>query len=183
FSAAKPSPSGREKGRRKGAAEQLLTDQVLSLRTRLHDALALGLTKSDGHGAKTWKSTDAGIQSHVLKAVIAFVGCLSNEVLRLAPIKDSISDILVALEGILKTKNISVLIQAADASLKLVSTIGNSVRQYPITEMVSSVSCQLSAEQLRISVPCASALTCILNSLVTARPATQAEIWEALEKT
>ncbi|CAL5039989.1 unnamed protein product [Urochloa decumbens] len=187
FSAAKPSPSGREKGRRKGggggAAEQLLTDQVLSLRTRLHDALALGLTKSDGHGAKTWKSTDAGIQSHVLKAVVAFVGCLSNEVLKLAPIKDSVSDIFVALEGILKTKNVSVLIQVADASIKLVSCIGNSVRQYPIVEMVSLLSCQLSAEQLRISVPCASALTCILNSLVTARPSTQAEIWEALEKT
>ena len=47
FSASKPSPSGREKGRRKGAsaAEQLLTGQALPLRTRLHDALALGLTK------------------------------------------------------------------------------------------------------------------------------------------
>jgi hypothetical protein len=44
--ASKPSPALREKGRRKGAvAEQLLTDQVLSLRARLHDALALGLSK------------------------------------------------------------------------------------------------------------------------------------------
>ncbi|XP_025812104.1 BTB/POZ domain-containing protein At1g04390 isoform X2 [Panicum hallii] len=183
FSASKPSPSGRDKGRRKGAAEQLLTDQALSLRARLHGALALGLTKSDGHGAKKWQSTDAGIQSHVLKAVAAFVGSLSNEALRLAPVKESISDILLALEGILKTHNVSVLIQAADVSLRLVSSIGNSVRQYPILEMVSSLSCQLSADQLRIAVPCASALTCILNSLVTARTSTQAEIWEALEKT
>ena len=75
------------------------------------------------------------------------------------------------------------LIQAADVSLKFVSSIGNSVRQYPISEMVSSLSCQLSADQLHIAVPCASALTCILNSLVTARASTQAEIWEALEKT
>ncbi|OEL26964.1 BTB/POZ domain-containing protein [Dichanthelium oligosanthes] len=184
FSATMPAPSGREKGRRKGAAaEHLLTDQVLSLRTRLHDALALGLTKSDGHGAKKWQSTDAGVQSHVLKAVSAFAGSLSNEMLKLAPIKESISDILVALEGILKTENVSVLIQAADASLKLVSCIGNSARQYPILEMVSSLSCQLSAAQLRIAVSCASALTCILNSLVTARTSSQAEIWVALEKT
>jgi hypothetical protein len=49
FSASKPSTSGREKGRRKGgggaSAEHLLPDQVLTLRTRLRDALALGLTK------------------------------------------------------------------------------------------------------------------------------------------
>ena len=75
------------------------------------------------------------------------------------------------------------LIQAADVSLKLVSCIGNSVRQYQILEMVSSLSCQLSSDHLRIAIPCASALTCILNSLVTARASAQAEIWEALEKT
>uniref|UniRef100_A0A804PUA7 BTB domain-containing protein n=2 Tax=Zea mays TaxID=4577 RepID=A0A804PUA7_MAIZE len=185
FSASKPSPSGREKGRRKGAsaAEQLLTGQAVPLRTRLHDALALGLTKSDGHGAKKWQSTDAGVQSHVLKSVGAFVGCLSNELLRLPPIKESISDILVALEGILKTENVSVLIQAADVSSKFFSTLGNSVRQYSVLEMVSCLSCHLSANQLRIALPCASALTCILNNQVTARASTQAEIWEALDKT
>ena len=75
------------------------------------------------------------------------------------------------------------LIQAADVSLKLVSCIGNSVRLYQILEMVSSLSCQLSSDHLRIAIPCASALTCILNSLVTARASAQAEIWEALEKT
>ncbi|KAJ1260394.1 hypothetical protein BS78_10G228700 [Paspalum vaginatum] len=185
FSAAKPSTSGREKGRRKGAtaAEQLLTDQALSIRTRLHDALALGLTKSDGHGAKRWHSTDAGIQSHVLKAMAAFISCLSNEVLRLAPIKESISDMLAALEGILKTNNVSVLIQAADVSFKLVSSLGNSIRQYSVSEMVSCLSCQLSADQNRIAVSCAGTLICILNSLVTVRASTQAEILGALEKT
>lgn len=68
-------------------------------------------------------------------------------------------------------------------SSKFVSTLGNSVRQYSVLEMVSSLSCHLSANQLRIAVPCATALTCILNSLVTARASTQAEIWEALDKT
>ena len=43
--------------------------------------------RSDGHGAKRWRSTDAGIQSHVLKAVAAFVGSLTNDSLRLAPVK------------------------------------------------------------------------------------------------
>ncbi|WVZ78943.1 hypothetical protein U9M48_026580 [Paspalum notatum var. saurae] len=187
FSATKPSPSGREKGsRRKGATatEQLLTDQALSsIRTRLHEALALGLTKSDGHGAKKWHSTDAGIQSHVLKAMAAFVSCLSNEVLRLAPIKESVSDMIAALEGILKTNNVSILIQAADVGFKLVSSLGNSIRQYSVSEMVSCLSCQLSADQNRIAVSCAGTLNCILNSLVTARASAQAEIWGALEKT
>ena len=36
---------------------------------------------------KKWQSTNAGMQSHVLKAVAAFGGSLSNETLRLAPLK------------------------------------------------------------------------------------------------
>ncbi|TVU08535.1 hypothetical protein EJB05_41943, partial [Eragrostis curvula] len=184
--ASKLSPAVREKGRRKGAAaaaEQLLTDQVLSLRARLHDALALGLTRSDGHGAKKWQSTDAGIQSHALKAMAAFVGCLTNEMLKLPPIKESISDIIVALNGILKTGNVSVLIQAGDVSSKLVSRIGNSVRQYPIVELVSSLSCQLSAVQLPIAMSCASAMSCILNSVAMVSASALTGIWDALEKT
>lgn len=47
--------------------------------------------RSDGHGTKKWQSTDAGIQSHVLKAAVPFVGCLSNELLKLAPIKVNLS--------------------------------------------------------------------------------------------
>uniref|UniRef100_A0A453SXP0 BTB domain-containing protein n=1 Tax=Aegilops tauschii subsp. strangulata TaxID=200361 RepID=A0A453SXP0_AEGTS len=116
--------------------------------------------RSDGHGAKKWQSTDAGIQSH-----------------------ESISDILVLLEGVLQTKNVSVLIQAADVSSKLVSSIGNSIRQYPILEIVSPLSCQLSAHQLPTAISCARAMNCILNSLVTARGSTHAEILETLERT
>ena len=41
--------AGKEKSRRKGGAaaagEHLLTDRVLSIRARLHDALSLGLTR------------------------------------------------------------------------------------------------------------------------------------------
>ncbi|KAL6603652.1 hypothetical protein ACP70R_044013 [Stipagrostis hirtigluma subsp. patula] len=184
FSAAKPSPSARERGKRKGAAaDQLLTDHVLALRTRLSDALALGLTKSDGSGAKKWQSTDAGVQSHALKAMSAFVGCLSNEMLKLPLVKESISDVIVALDGILKTKNFSVLIQAADVSLKLVTSIGNSIRQYPILGMVSSLSCHLSAAQLPLAMSCASAMSYILNSQVSARASAQTEVLEALERT
>ncbi|KAF7103872.1 hypothetical protein CFC21_104806 [Triticum aestivum] len=179
--------AGKEKSRRKGAGagagEHLLTDRVLSLRARLHDALSLGLARSDGHGAKKWQSTDAGIQSHAIKAVTAFLGCLSTEMLRLPPIKESVSDILVLLEGVLQTKNISILIQAADVSSKLVSSIGNSIRQYPILEIVSPLSCQLSAHQLPTAISCARAMNCILNSLVTARGSTHAEILETLERT
>ncbi|KAL5199692.1 hypothetical protein ABZP36_020895 [Zizania latifolia] len=110
--------TGKEKRKKGGGGEQLLTDQVSSLRARLQDALALGLTKSDGCGSKKWQTTDAGIQSHALKAAAAFLGCLSNDMLRLPHIKESISDILIALEGILQSKNVSVLIQATDASFK-----------------------------------------------------------------
>uniref|UniRef100_A0A0E0GD17 BTB domain-containing protein n=1 Tax=Oryza nivara TaxID=4536 RepID=A0A0E0GD17_ORYNI len=188
--AAASKAAGKEKSRRKGGGggagggggEQLLTDQVLSLRARLHLALALGLAKSDG-GPKKWQSTDAGIQSHVLKAASAFLGCLTNEMLRLPPIKESISDILIALEGILQSKNVSVLIQATDVSLKLVSSVGNLARQYPVLEIVTCLASQLSANQITIAVSSASTLNCILNTLATARSSIHAEIWEALEKT
>uniref|UniRef100_A0A0D9WT71 BTB domain-containing protein n=1 Tax=Leersia perrieri TaxID=77586 RepID=A0A0D9WT71_9ORYZ len=174
---------GKEKSRRKGAGgEQLLSDQVLSLRARLHAALALGLAKSDG-GSKKWQSTDAGIQTHVLKAAAAFLGCLSNDMTRLPPIKESVSDILVALEGILQSKNVSVLIQATDVSLKLVSSVGNLARQYPVLQIVTCLSIQLSADQMPIAVSSASAMNCMLNTLATARGSILTEIWEALEKT
>uniref|UniRef100_A0ACD5UJ87 Uncharacterized protein n=2 Tax=Avena sativa TaxID=4498 RepID=A0ACD5UJ87_AVESA len=182
--------AGKEKSSRRkggggggGAGEDLLTDRVLSLRARLHDALSLGLTRYDGHGAKKWQSTDAGIQSHALKAVAPFLSCLSNDMLRLPPIKESISDILVLLEGALQTKNFSVLIQVADVILKLVSSIGNSIRQYPIMEIVRPLSCQLTADQLLADISCARAMNCILNSLVTARSSIHADIWQALDRT
>ncbi|XP_015694341.1 BTB/POZ domain-containing protein At1g04390 [Oryza brachyantha] len=176
--------AGKEKGRRKGGAAggQLLTDQVLSLRARLHNALALGLAKSDGR-PKKWQSTCAGVQSHVLRAATSFIGCLSNELMRLPPIKESISDILIALEGILQSKNESVLIPATDVSFKLVSTVGNLARQYPILEIVTSLSCQLAADQIPIIISSASAMNGILNTLATARGSVHIEIWEALEKT
>jgi hypothetical protein len=47
--------------------------------------------RSDGHGAKKWQSADAGIQSHALKAMAAFVGCLSNEMLKLPPVKVNVN--------------------------------------------------------------------------------------------
>lgn len=103
--------------------------------------------------------------------------------LRLPPIKESISDILIVLEGVLQTKNVLVLIQAADVSLKLVSSIGNSIRQYQFLEILTSFSCQLSADQIPLAISCAGALNCILNNLVTATVSTHTEIWKALERT
>ncbi|KAL5199873.1 hypothetical protein ABZP36_021076 [Zizania latifolia] len=86
--AATRATTGKEKSRKKGGAgEQLLTDQVSSLRACLQDALALGLTKSDDCGSKKWQTTVAGIQSHALKAAAAFLGCLSTDMLRLPHIK------------------------------------------------------------------------------------------------
>jgi hypothetical protein len=97
--------------------------------------------------------------------------------------QESIPDMIVALEGILKTKNYSVLVQAADVSSKLASRMGNSVLQYPVVELVSSLSCQLSAVQLPIVMSSATALSCVLNSVVMARASVQTEVWEALEGT
>jgi hypothetical protein len=97
--------------------------------------------------------------------------------------KPGVSDIVVLLEGALQTKNVSIVIQAADVSLKLVSSIGNSVRQYPVVEIVRPLSCQLLADQLPTAISCARAMNCILNSLVTARSSTHAAIWEALDIT
>uniref|UniRef100_A0A6V7QWY9 BTB domain-containing protein n=1 Tax=Ananas comosus var. bracteatus TaxID=296719 RepID=A0A6V7QWY9_ANACO len=85
--------------------------------------------QSQGNRVKKWECTDAGIQSHVLKTMAAFISCLSSAPSQHPLIKDSISDMLVALEGILQSENERILSQAVDATQKLVSTIGNSVRQ------------------------------------------------------
>lgn len=112
--------------------------------------------------------------------------CGSGRILRTVHLcvnQESISDILIALEGILQSKNVSVLIQATDVSLKLVSSVGNLARQYPVLEIVTCLASQLSASQITIAVSSASTLNCILNTLATARSSIHAEIWEALEKT
>ncbi|OAY77740.1 BTB/POZ domain-containing protein, partial [Ananas comosus] len=169
-----------------------LGDHVLALRHRLHHALSLGIkypsfsserSPSQGNRVKKWECTDAGIQSHVLKTMAAFISCLSSAPSQHPLIKDSISDMLVALDGILQSENERILSQAVDATQKLVSTIGNSVRQYPVLEVIFSLSRLLSLNQLRITTSCAIALNCILTNLGMVRGANHREIWEALEKT
>jgi hypothetical protein len=61
--------------------------------------------------------------------------------------------------------------------------MGSSVRQYPIVGLVSSLSYQLSAVQLPIVMSSATALSCVLNSVVMARASVQTQGWEALEGT
>ncbi|OAY74996.1 BTB/POZ domain-containing protein [Ananas comosus] len=157
------------------ASPRLSLDQVPSFSSER--------SPSQGNRVKKWECTDAGIQSHVLKTMAAFISCLSSAPSQHPLIKDSISDMLVALDGILQSENERILSQAVDATQKLVSTIGNSVRQYPVLEVIFSLSRLLSLNQLRFTTSCAIALNCILTNLGMVRGANHREIWEALEKT
>nr|CAB3468734.1 unnamed protein product [Digitaria exilis] len=101
FSATRPSPSGREKGRRKGGgADQLLTDQVLTLRSRLHDALALGL--ANNLMAKLTRyclSAEITVAAKILKLYAALALCGDGALILLS------SEELVAKIGVLMGKS------------------------------------------------------------------------------
>ena len=58
--------------------------------------------------------------------------------------QDSIFDMLVALEGILQAENERMLNLAADVTLQLVKSLGKSICQYPMLEVIISLSHLLS---------------------------------------
>ncbi|XP_072954227.1 BTB/POZ domain-containing protein At1g04390 isoform X2 [Typha angustifolia] len=95
---------------------------------------------------------------------------------------ESISDMLVALVGILQSENEGILSRAADLTVKLFCSIRTSISQYPMLEVIISLSRLLSLYQLPVATSCAIALNYILTHLGNLRSTIRKEIWEALDK-
>ncbi|XP_018681252.2 BTB/POZ domain-containing protein At1g04390-like isoform X2 [Musa acuminata AAA Group] len=131
---------------------------------------------------KRWQSTDTDTQSHALKSMNAFLSCISFTLLQHPLIQDSILDMVIALGGILQSDNKRILDLAADVAQKLVTTLGNTIHRYPMSEVIIHLSCLLSLSELPVAISSAIALNRILTNLGPARGKVLKEIWKALEK-
>ncbi|KAG1365069.1 BTB/POZ domain-containing protein [Cocos nucifera] len=131
---------------------------------------------------RKWKCMDAEIQAHALKTMTGFINCLSFSLLQHPIIKDSIFEMLVALEGILQAENERTLNLAADVTLQLVRSLGKSICQYPMLEVIISLSHLLSLCRLPVGISSAIALNCILTNLGPMRFKSHKEVWNVLKK-
>ncbi|KAJ3679343.1 hypothetical protein LUZ60_017354 [Juncus effusus] len=157
-----------------------LSDHVFFLRQRLHESLSLGL-KYNGEQEMKWICVDAGIESHALKKIDSFISSLTFSLSQNPLIKESISEIVVTLTGILQSKNIATLNASIEATSNLVRKIRTNIREFPILNIISSLSNLLSLNQLSqvTKHSCVTALNVILTNLGVSN---QAKIGEILER-
>lgn len=162
-----------------GEKSKSLSNNVLTLRQRLIRALSLGI-KHDDKKRRKWQCNDVETQILAVRSMSAFVNCISSDLLQHPLVKDTISDMLVSLEGILESGNMTVLSTATDLTAKLVDLVGSSIVQYDIAELLLRLSHLFSSHRSLIALPCAIALNCILAKLRPWRVQRHKEIWEAL---
>ncbi|KAJ4980864.1 hypothetical protein NE237_031701 [Protea cynaroides] len=159
-----------------------LGDHALTLHQRLYQALNLGIKSYDNRERK-WRCTDVEIQRLALRSISAFVDCISPETSEHTIVKDSINDILVALEEILQSKNEAILRMAINVTMKLVDVLGNSILQYDVLKLVHPLSSLLSFPESHVVVSCSIALNQILSKLSLWRIKRQEEICKILKET
>lgn len=94
--------------------------------------------------------------------------------------KESVADVIEALEGILQLKNHAVLSMAASVAVKLVRSLPTSMLQSNAIDLIHPLSSCLSSRQSQVAVSCAIALNLILSSISFRR---QKEVWEILKET
>ncbi|KAH7654418.1 BTB/POZ domain-containing protein [Dioscorea alata] len=167
------------RGGRRG--KPLLSDHVIKVRQRLHEALALGI-KVDDNKQRKWQCSDTEIQLHVLRAMGNFIGCVSPHALEHSIPKDSISDMFLALEAILCSRNERVLSFAADTTNKLALTLELSICQYDIWGVVVCLSRCLSKCQSQVVNSCVIAMDHILKSPGVMRWEKNEETWKVIKE-
>ncbi|KAK6947241.1 BTB/POZ domain [Dillenia turbinata] len=129
---------------------------------------------------RKWQCTDIEIQKLVVRSISAFADSLSKEMFQHPLVKDSLGDILWALEGILRLKNEAVLSMAAKVTAKLVSILPSIMLRSHVLDLVYPLSSLLSFDRLEVSVSCAIALNLILKNLAVKQ---SNEVWPFLEET
>ncbi|KAI3883465.1 hypothetical protein MKW92_005551 [Papaver armeniacum] len=166
----KSSKIGVEKNRK-------LSNHMVTLHQRLYQALNLGIKNYDKEGKK-WQCTDIEIQRLAVRSISAFVASLSPDILRIPIIESAIADILVALEGILQSRNEILLGMATTVTVKLVDILGSSMLLYGVSELVRSLSSLLSFHQSSVAISCANVLRRIISKLNPRRFKNHNEVWE-----
>lgn len=94
--------------------------------------------------------------------------------------KESVADVIEALEGILQIKSHAVLSMAASVAVNLVRSLPTSMLQSNGIDLIHPLSSCLSSCQSQVAVSCAIALNLILSNISFRR---QKEVWEILKQT
>ncbi|XP_034678091.1 BTB/POZ domain-containing protein At1g04390-like isoform X4 [Vitis riparia] len=120
------------------------------------------------------------MQKHVVHSISAFLGCISAYTCQDPLVKDTVADMIKALEGILQCNSDTVLIIAAKVALKLVRDLPSSLLQSHVLHLIQPFSSLLSSHQVKVASRCANGLNHILSYLSLKEDGV---IWEILKET
>ncbi|KAF5774008.1 putative chromatin remodeling & transcription regulator BTB-POZ family [Helianthus annuus] len=155
-----------------------LNGRFFTLRSRLYNALALGLRNEEG--GRRWSCTDVETQRHVVRTIDAFLECISSDMSLHPLVKDSVADIVPALGTTLLQKNEAVMKLASKVFVKLVNVIPYSVTESLLSDIVHPLSSSLSSCHVPVVTLCATALNAILSCLSSKK---DRDVWKVLEET
>ncbi|KAL5703355.1 hypothetical protein ACHQM5_028456 [Ranunculus cassubicifolius] len=167
--------------KRRGGNSRNPSEHMFTLHQRLYQALNLGIKYHDNEGKK-WKSTDIETHRLAARAISAFMGSVVPDTRKHPLVKDSISDIVLALIGITQSRNEVVLGLAAEVTVTFVGVLGNSIPFHQLLKLVQSFSCLLSFYQSSVASSCASALNLILSKLAPRTFKSHNEVWDILNE-
>ncbi|XP_062168769.1 BTB/POZ domain-containing protein At1g04390 isoform X3 [Alnus glutinosa] len=157
-----------------------ISGQMYTLHQRLYHALNLGTSRFYDDNTRKWQSMDIEIQRHVVRSIAAFLDSISGDTIHHPLVKDSVSDMVGALVGILQYRNGSMLNIAANVVEKLVNILPNSIVQPYVLDLVYPLSKSLSLNQGNIAISCVIALNLVLLNL---NSKSEKAIWEILKET
>ncbi|CAM8986783.1 unnamed protein product [Rhodiola kirilowii] len=146
---------------------------------RLHNALNLGF-RSDGCKKLKWHCMDIGTQKHVVRSISTFLECTTTEMWTHPLLRDLLTDIVIALVGILQDKNETVLPLAAHVLLKLVTLLPSFTLHPVVNLLVHPSSSLLSSHQSEVAISCATTLNLVVSNI---RTKMEKEVWDMLKQT
>ncbi|KAL8239140.1 hypothetical protein R6Q59_015707 [Mikania micrantha] len=155
-----------------------LTGRFFTLRSRLYNALGLGLRNEEG--GRRWSCTDVETQRHVVRSIEAFLDCMSSDMSSHPLVKESVADIVPALGATLLQKNDAVMKLASKVFVKMMNAIPYSVIESHVLDIVHPISSSLSSCNVPVITLCATALNSILPYLTLKN---ERDVWKLLEET
>ncbi|XP_038686148.1 BTB/POZ domain-containing protein At1g04390 isoform X2 [Tripterygium wilfordii] len=177
----RPTSASSSKQRGENTRGSVVSGHLRTLHQRLSDALKLGTRNFDGNTWK-WQCTDIETQRYVVRSINAVLDCALGDVCvsQHPLIKDLAADMIAALVWILSCKNEALLCTAANAVLKLIRVVPNSILQQYVLELVNPLSSLLSSSQLDVAASSAMALNTILSHLSVRK---EEKVWKTLKET
>ncbi|XP_076887955.1 BTB/POZ domain-containing protein At1g04390-like [Bidens hawaiensis] len=155
-----------------------LNGRFFTLRSRLYNALGLGLRNEEG--GRRWSCTDVETQRHVVRTIDAFLECITPDMSLHPLVKESVADIVPALGTTLLQKNEAVMKLASKVFVKLVNVIPYSVTESFVLDIIHPLSSSLSSCHVPVIILCATALKTILSCLSSKK---ERDVWKVLEET